>query len=44
MQQKGSEMQEELKKHKRETQVVGYVVKGYWIKERKNIKVNGVEK
>ena len=27
-----------------ETQAVGYVVKGYGIKERNKIKVNGVEK
>ena len=32
------------RKHKKETQAVGYVVKGYWIKEKKKIKVNGVEK
>ena len=31
-------------KSKRETQEVVYVVNGYWIKEKKNIKVNGVEK
>ena len=36
--------QKESKKHKKETQPVGYVVKGYWIKEKKKIKVNGVEK
>ena len=36
--------QKELGKRKRETQVVGYAVKGYWIKERKKIKVNGVGK
>ena len=45
MQQKESEMQhKESKKCKRETQAVGYAIKGYWIKERKKIKVNGVEK
>ena len=45
MQQKEFAMQQkESKKHKRLTQVVGYAVKGYWIKERKKIKVNGVEK
>ena len=26
------------------TRLVSYVVKGYWIKEKKKIKVNGVEK
>ena len=31
-------------KRKREAQEVGYVVKGYWIKEKKKVKVNGVEK
>ena len=31
-------------KHKKETHLVGYVVKGYWIKEKNKIKVNGVEK
>ena len=31
-------------KHKREAQEVGYAVKGYWIKEKKKVKVNGVEK
>ena len=36
--------QKESKKIKRETQTVGYVVKGYWIKERKKIKISGVEK
>ena len=36
--------QKESRKRKKETQAVGYVVKGYWIKERKKIKVNGVEK
>ena len=44
-QQKEFEMQQkESRKRKKETQVVGYAVKGYWIKERKKIKVNGVEK
>ena len=36
--------QEESRKRKREIQPIGYVVKGYWIKEKKKIKVNGVEK
>ena len=36
--------QKDLGKRKRETQEVGYAVKGYWIKEKKKIKVNGVEK
>ena len=36
--------QKESMKRKKETQPVGYAVKGYWIKEKKNIKVNGVEK
>ena len=31
-------------KRKREAQEVVYVVKGYWIKEKKKLKVNGVEK
>ena len=45
MQQKEFEMQhKELKKCKRETQAIGYAVQGYWIKERKKIKVNRVEK
>ena len=35
---------EESRKRKKETQAIGYVVKGYWIKEMKKIKVNGVEK
>ena len=36
--------QKESKKREKETQAVGYVVKGCWIKDMKNIKVNGVEK
>ena len=45
MQHKEFKMQQkESRKCKRETQVVGYVVKGYWIKEKKKIKVDGVEK
>lgn len=39
------EMQEkEARKCKRETQQIGFVVKGYSIKEEKKVKVNGVEK
>lgn len=29
---------------KKETQLVGYVVKDYWNKEKRKIKVNGLEK
>ena len=36
--------QKDSRKHKRETQEFGYPIKGYWIKEKKKIKVNGVEK
>ena len=36
--------QKESRKCKRETQSIGYVVEGYWIKEKKKVKVNGVEK
>ena len=36
--------QKEPGKRKREAQEVGYVVKGYWIKEKKKVKINGVEK
>lgn len=36
--------QKESRKRKKETQPIGYVVKGYWIKEKKKLKVNGVEK
>ena len=31
-------------KHKREAQEVVYATKGYWIKEKKKVKINGVEK
>lgn len=34
--------QKEPGKRKREAQEVGYAVKGYWIKEKKKVKVNGV--
>ena len=44
-QEKDPEMQQkDSGKHKRETQEVGYAIKGYWIKENKKIKVNGVVK
>lgn len=44
-QEKGPEIQQkEPGKRKREAQEVGYAVKGYWIKEKKKVKVNGVEK
>ena len=44
-QKKEFEMQpQESRKRKRETQVVGYAIKGYWIKEKKKIKVNRLEK
>ena len=36
--------QKESRKRNKKTQPVGYVVKGYWIKEKKKVKVNGVEK
>ena len=36
--------QKEVKKRKREAQQIGFVVQGYWIKEKKKVKVNGVEK
>ena len=36
--------QKEDMKCKRETQPIGYAIKGYWIKEKKKVKVNGVEK
>ena len=36
--------QKEAKKHKRNTQPIGYAFQGYWIKEKKKVKVNGVEK
>ena len=36
--------QKDPRKRKREAQEVGYVVKGYSIKEKKKVKVNGVEK
>ena len=41
---KGEMKQKKVRKHKRETQQIGFVVQGYWIKERKKVKVNGVEK
>ena len=42
---KGSDLQQkEPGKHKREAQEIGYAVKGYWIKEKKRVKVDGVEK
>ena len=36
--------QKEVRKHKRETWPIGFDVQGYWIKEKKKVKVNGVEK
>ena len=36
--------QKEARKHNRETQPIGFVVQGYWIKEKKKVKVNRVEK
>ena len=36
--------QKESRKHKKEIQLDGYTITGYWIKEKKKIKVNGVEK
>ena len=36
--------QKEPGKRKRETQEFGYPIKGYWIKEKKRVKVDGVEK
>ena len=36
--------QKEARKCKREIQPIGFVVQGYWIKEKKKVKVNGVEK
>ena len=36
--------QKEARKRKRETHPIGFVVQGYWIKEKKKVKVNGVEK
>ena len=42
-QEKGLEMQQkDPGKRKRETQAIGYAIKGYW--KEKNIRVNGVEK
>ena len=41
---KGEMQQKEARKRKRETQSIGYVVQGYQIKEKKKVKVNGVEK
>ena len=36
--------QNESRKRKKDTQLIGYVVQGYWIKEKKKVKVNGVER
>ena len=42
---KGLEIQQkEPGKWKREAQEVGYAVKAYWIKEKKKVKLNAVEK
>ena len=41
---KGEMQQKQAMKHKRETQQIGFVVQGYQIKEKKKVKVNGVEK
>ena len=44
-QEKGPKIQQkEPGKWKTEAQEVGYAVKGYWIKEKKKVKVDGVEK
>ena len=44
-QEKRSEIQQkEPRKRKRGAQEVGYAVKRYWIKEKKKVKFNGVEK
>ena len=36
--------QKDARNLKRETQPIGFAVQGYWIKEKKKVKVNGVEK
>ena len=41
---KGEMQQKEARKCKRKTKPTGFVVQGYWIKEKKKVKVNGVEK
>ena len=41
---KAEMQQKESRKCKRETNPICYVVKGYWIKEKTKVKVNGVEK
>ena len=41
---KGEMQQKKVRKRKRKTQQIGFVVQGYWIKEKKEVKVNGVEK
>ena len=42
---KGPDIQQkEPGNRKREAQEIGYAVKGYWIKEKKRVKVDGVEK
>ena len=41
---KGEMQQKEVRKCKRETQQIGFLVQGYWIKEKKKVEVNGVEK
>ena len=42
---KGHDIQQkEPRKRKRQAQEIGYPVKGYWIKEKKRVKVDGVEK
>ena len=41
---KGEMQQKEARKRKRETKPIGFVVQGYQIKEKKKVKVNGVEK
>ena len=42
---KGPDIQQkEPGNRKREAQEIGYTFKGYWIKEKKRVKVDGVEK
>ena len=37
---KGEMQQKEASKNKRKTQQIGFDVQGYWIKEKKKVKVN----
>jgi hypothetical protein len=41
---KGEMQQKKARKRKRKTQQTGFVVQGFWIKERNKVKVNGVER